>query len=189
MKKINGFFVASKIYETTTFKSDNKNGFVDHKVKVSKKKYLIYSTIDENGVVRYFEYDTGNPVNDNTINRSFTNKADAKDVNYFSYMDSLEFGSKTKMKTRFENKDVKFGFFMPLDEYVNMVLPFYHPNIKSPFKAKALVKLLNGITLGKIELDKNKEIAHKQLEDIGCVKQKIKVKKNDEKKETYAKAA
>jgi hypothetical protein len=189
MKKINGFFVASKIYETTTFKSNNKSGFVDHNVRVSKKKYLIYSTIDENGVIRYFEYDTGNPVKDNTMNRSFINKADTRDVNYYSYMDTLGLGSKTKMRTRFEKEDVKFGFFMPLDEYVNMVIPFYHPNVKSPFKAKALVKLLNGITIGKIELNRDKEIAKKQLEEIGCYKPKVKVKTKEEKKETYAKAA
>ena len=189
MKKINGFFVASKIYETTTFKSNNKNGFVDHKVKVSKKKFLIYSTIDDDGVIRYYEYDTGNLVKDNTMTRSFTNKAADKDVKYYSYLDSLSIGSKTKMRTRFKENNVKFGFFMPLNDYVNMVLPFYHPNIKSKYTAKALVNLLNGISFGKVELDKDKQLAHKQLEDIGCVKQKIKVKINDEKKETYAKAA
>ena len=185
MEVINGYFVASKIFESTTFKSNNDNGYITHNVKVSKKKYLIYSTIDENGVIRYYEYGT----EDQTMNKSFTNQANNEDVDYFSYMDNFGFGRNNRMKTRFKKTETKYGFFMPLNDYIKMNIPFYNPTINSPFKAQAIVKFLNGISVGNVKLNENADKAHKQLENIGCYKkEKIKVKTND-KKETYAKVA
>ena len=186
MEKIKDFFVASKIYETTVFKSNNKTGFVDHQIKVSKKKYLIYSTIDDNGVVRYREYETGNIVSNNTQHKSFTNKAAQNDIKYYSFMDSFAVHKKNKMRTRFKENNTNYGFFMPLNDYIKMTIPFYNAKITNKYKAQAIVKLLNGINFGKIKLDYNYDEAHKQLEEIKCYKKR---KEDENKEKTYVKAA
>lgn len=171
MEKINNLFVASKISEHTTFTSNSFDGFVSHDISVSKKKYLVYSTIDENGVVRYYEYETGNKILEQTVTHSYTNQANKKDIEYFNFMDILNFKQNSKkMKKRFEKKEDKYGFFMPLNEYIEMNIPFYKPNINNLRKANAIVRFLNAGSFGSISLNMNENEAHKQLEEIGCYK-------------------
>ena len=154
MEKINNLFVASKINETSTFYCNNTIGHTQHDVNVSKKKYLVYSTIDENGTIRYYDYESKRLLNDQTITHSYITNANKKSIEYYSFKDIINNRfNKKKLRKKYEIKEEKFGFFMPLNEYIEMNMPFYKKEISSLRRANAIVRFLNIGSIGSINLD------------------------------------
>lgn len=182
MEKIKDLFVASKINDHSTFTSNQFEGNIYHDIKVSKKKYLVYSTIDENGVIRYYEYESKRRITDEAITHSYTSQASEDSINYYNFQDILNYKSnRQKMRKRFEENEEKFGYFIPINDYIQMNIPFYKPNITNLIKAHAIVRFLNTGSFGNILLNSDTNTAHKQLEDIKCYKKEPIVQEEIEK--------
>lgn len=161
-------------YEEEMWEQYETVGSVRHTIFINPKRVLIYSKTDEEGNVRYYNYQTSEEVDEKCFTSSFYTASSPMRSLYCHFVygmwlipfDDMREGFKRKFVQR--TKDV--GYFIPFDEYMECKLgiSLKHPPL---LLASKLVDLTN-IGAGKeFPLSQDEKEASEQLAGIGYHKE------------------
>ncbi len=172
--KYDNLYVAFPVYdhevETEPYVQYETFGTLEHRIIVTPKKKLVYSKIDEDGVERFYDYDTSEEVEEFTYESSFETGSSAFHSLYSGYIGGYFpmpiRGLREDMKQRFYAKQKCLGYFIPFTEYVQDKLGIDVSSL-SPAMARKLLRLLNVGIKKSFMLSMDEEVAAKQLEKIG----------------------
>lgn len=172
-RKIHQLFVASQVCEheelVEPFVQYETFGQIDHHIIVSRKKYLIYSTMDDEGNIKYYDYATGEEVDESSFTSSFSTTSSAMDNLYCwgvsGYPIPID-GIRKKIIDRFKKQSRLVGYFIPFEEYFGL-----ESKMTSPRLALALIKLSNITKRGYVKLSMDETKAKEQLQKIGCIRE------------------
>lgn len=169
-RNIEQLFVASKVYEQDVlvepFEQYETFGQVDHNIIVSKKKILVYSSRDENGELKFYEYPSDKEVKETSFSSSYSTESNSMANLYCMCINSgypmpIESIRKSIIE-EFKRKSNLVGYFIPIEEYFKT-----SHTITSPTIAETLINLVNLKKRGNIRLSMNIEEAKEQLKKIG----------------------
>ena len=184
-RKIDQLFVATMTYEIgeliEPFVQYETFGRIDHHIILTRNKKLVYSSIDEDGTTRYYDYDTDEEVTEYQGKASYSTEAGAYSSLYYMYTQGgypMPIpGIRADMeKQAQEEYKAKYGYFVPFTEYLYNRLGI-KIKIINPKVARALLRFLP--KQDKLVLSLDEEEAHEQLETYlhsGQVDKKQKVK-------------
>ena len=179
-------FVACPIYEDE-FEEEpwvqyESMGSVRHTIVVTPKRVLIYSSTDEDGNVKYYNYKTGEEVEEKSFKSSFYTNSSSTTSLYSGYIHGIFPLPIPSMRESFlrlhERKLKEVGYFIPFNEYMEDKLGFSCSSISLEL-ASSLVRLTNVGSGRPFELSTSTDTAKMQLEKIGyhIEKEKSKIKK------------
>lgn len=167
-------YIAYPVYdhhvETEMYEQYETMGVVKHAVFISQKKVLIFSKTDENGVVRYYNYKTGEEVQENSYECSFETQSSPLESLYCCYINglfALPFPSmREEFNKKYAQKRKEVGYFIPFSQYME---EHYGVSMKSipPVLADKVLSLLNIGARYQILLSEDSNEAKEQLEKLG----------------------
>lgn len=174
--KINydNLYVACPVYdheiETEPYEKYETFGTIEHHVLVKPKRILIYSKVDEDGNVRYYDYKTSEEVVESSYHSSFTTKSSPMQSLYSSYINRIMPMPISEIReqiiARYNTKIREVGYFVPFADFVQEKLGVRIETI-SPLLADKLLRLIN-VGVGKtFLLSFDPEVASQQLDKIG----------------------
>lgn len=157
-------------YETEMYEQYTTMGVIKHHVFVTPKKVLVYSKVDENGNIKYYNYKTGEEVKECSYESSFETTSSPLESIYCCYINRLFVLPIPSMRQycneKYEQKKKEVGYFIPFSQFMEERFGVSMSSI-TPAMADKVLKLLN-IGAGKpFELSSNQEKAKEQLEVLG----------------------
>lgn len=175
MKKIEydklyiAFPVFDAEYETEMYEHYETMGTIEHNVIVSPKKVLVYSKVDQDGNVKYYNYETGEEVKESSYESSFETNSSPLASIYCCYINGLFALPIPSMRehciARYEAKKKEVGYFIPFSQYMEERFGISVDSMP-PSVAHKVLRVLN-IGCGKgFKLSFDKEIARRQLEEM-----------------------
>lgn len=179
-------YIAYLVYdhhvETEMYEQYTTTGVVQHAVFVSQKKVLIFSKVDENGVVRYYNYKTGEEVQENSYECSFETQSSPLESLYCCYINGLFAlpipSMREEFNRRYDELRKQVGYFIPFSQYME---EHYGVSMSSipPVLADKVLRLLNIGARYQILLSEDPDKAKEQLERLGYHKDTQTKKKVD----------
>lgn len=179
-------FVACPIYEDEfeeeAWEQYETMGSVRHTIVVNPKRVLIYRDIDEYGNVKFYNYKTGEEVEEKSFSSSFYTHSSSTTSLYCGYINGLFPLPIPSMRDAFnkihKEKLKEVGYFIPFGEYIEDKFGLSFSSISMDFASK-LIRLSNLRSGKPFALSEDVERASSQLAKIGyhTEKEKIKLKK------------
>lgn len=182
--KILGLFVANQIYDDfeliEPWVQYDSFGRVLHRLVVFPKKVLLYSKIDENGEMAFYNFDTNKKIKVVNYEPLCSYETDANCGYNLVAMGKMGYSTGVASINKEIMREIKEGFneyglVVPFEEFCEEKFGKKMEHI-SLTKAKILLRLSNLFVGKPIVLSIDPEIAEKQLEKIGYVKNKEKNK-------------
>ena len=181
--KINydNLYVACPVYdhevETEAYEQYETFGTIEHTIIVRPKRVLIYSKVDEDGSVRYYNYKIGEEVVEYSYESSYKTNSSPLGSLYCGYINRIIPmpipGIREHILARYNAKRKEVGYFIPFTDFIQQKFGVNIDSI-SPAVADKLLRLIN-VGAGKpFALSFDTEIAKEQLESIGYHRNKIK---------------
>ena len=91
--EFDNLYVAAPVFdaedEIEMFEQYETQGIIRHHIIVSPKKVLIYSKVDENGNIKYYNYENGEEVKESSYQSSFDTKSSPFRSVYCGYINGL----------------------------------------------------------------------------------------------------
>lgn len=157
-------------YEEEVWEQYVTMGSVRHTIFVNPKRVLIYSKTGDDGIVKYYNYKTGEEVTEKNFKSSFYTTSSPTTSLYCAHVHGLFNISVESMRKEFDDKFTErvkgVGYFIPFDEYMEDRLGV---SIRRPslLLASKLVSLTN-VGCGKtFPLSQDEDKANEQLASIG----------------------
>ena len=181
--KINydNLYVACPVFdhenETEAYEQYVTFGTIEHTIIVRPKRVLIYSKVDEDGTVRYYNYKTGEEVVEYSYESSFETSSSPLGSLYCGYINRTMpmpiSGLREHILARYNARKKEVGYFIPFTEFIQQKFGVSIDSI-SPILADKLLRLIN-VGAGKpFALSFDPEVAKEQLESIGYHNKNIK---------------
>lgn len=165
-------FVAFQIHdnleEIEPYKPYVTEGMMKHHIMVSPKRVLVYSRVNQAGFTRYYLYETGEEIKEQSFKCSFEAVPSYYTRLFCYYMtDKVAFPDNETyniVRSMYYRYQKTFGYFIPFSEYMEKGL-----GVSMDFLVPEMVyKLLNLMNMGvgePFELSTDPEIARQQLEE------------------------
>lgn len=167
-------YIAYPVYdhedEVEMYEQYTTQGRIEHRVFVTPKKVLVYSKVDEDGNIKYYNYKTGEEVKESSYESSFETTSSPLESIYCCYINGLFVLPIPSMRQycidKYKQKKKEVGYFIPFGQFMEERFGVSMSSI-TPAMADKVLKLFN-IGAGKtFELSSNPEKAKEQLEVLG----------------------